>query len=59
MASELNEPRTRLSYCWNCQDVTDWLMERGKACLLWRCLMCGRLMDVELPDGQSDCVTSN
>jgi hypothetical protein len=53
MASELNEPRTRLSYCWNCQDVTDWLMERGKACLLWRCLMCGRLMDVELPESCS------
>ena len=45
-----NNPATKLLACFHCGSVTDCVINRGYHCLVFTCLMCGRVVDTQFFD---------
>jgi hypothetical protein len=38
------------SYCRHCDTVTEWKARRGIECYIWKCMVCGHIVDVDFID---------
>jgi hypothetical protein len=38
------------SYCRHCDTGTEWKARRGIECYIWKCMVCGHIVDVDFID---------